>query len=181
MKQIFLLTALFIALNVPGIAQVPDAFNYQAVLRNSSGDIISNQNVSFRISILQNSENGTAVYVETQSEQTNQFGLINLKIGEGTVVSGSFDPGAWGFQSHYIKIEMDASGGNSYSELGTSPLLAVPFAFHAKTVENDQVDDADADPENELQDLQLSGTVLGLSGSSKTVTLPSSGGGDNWG
>lgn len=181
MKQILFLTAFVVASIIPGFSQGPDAFNYQAVVRNSSGEIISNQNVSFRISILQNSENGTPVYVETQSAQTNQFGLISLKIGEGTVVSGSFDPSAWGFQSHFIKIEMDDAGGSAYAEIGTSPLLAVPFAFHAKTVENDQVDDADADATNELQTLSISGTQLTLSDGGGTVTLPSSGGGDNWG
>lgn len=181
MKQILLLAAFVVASIIPGFSQEPGAFNYQAVVRNSSGEVISNQNVSFRISILQNTENGTPVYVETQSAQTNQFGLISLKIGEGTVVSGTFNPSAWGFQSHFIKIEMDDTGGNSYTEIGTSPLLAVPFAFHAKTVENDQVDDADADPLNEIQSLSISGTQLTLSDGGGTVTLPSSGGGDNWG
>lgn len=78
-----------------GLAQVPDAFNYQAVVRNSSGEVIANQNVSFRISILQGSESGAVLYSETHTVSTNAFGLVNLKIGDGTVVSGVFSPGGW--------------------------------------------------------------------------------------
>lgn len=172
--SIFLITVVF-----TGIAQVPDAFNYQAVVRNNSGDIVATQNVSFRISILQNSADGTATYVETHSASTNNFGLVNLKIGKGTMVSGSFNPANWGSTDHFMKIEIDAAGGSSYAHLGTTQLLAVPYAFHAQTVENDEVNDADAG--NELQTMSLSGTQLTLYDGGSTVTLPSSGGGDNWG
>ncbi|MEN8118485.1 MAG: hypothetical protein ABFS16_15995 [Bacteroidota bacterium] len=161
-------------------AQVPDAFNYQAVVRNNSGEVVSNQNVSFRISILQNSETGTSVYSETHNVTTNDFGLANLKIGKGTVLDGVFSPGGWGVALHFIKVELDPNGGSSFVHTGTSQLLAVPYAFHAQTVE--EVDDADADATNELQSMTISGTQLTLSDGGGTVTLPSSGGGgDNWG
>ncbi len=182
MKKSNFLIVLLVLLTLAGLPQVPDAFNYQAIVRNSSGDVVSNQTVSFRISILKNSTSGTVVFSETQNTQTNNFGLVNLKIGKGTRVSGNFDPANWGSNSHFIKIEFDANGGSSYSLLGNSELLSVPYAFHAQTVEDDQVDDADADATYEIQELQLSGTQLTLSKGGGTVTLPSSGGGgDNWG
>jgi len=163
------------------LAQVPNYFNYQAVVRNSSGEIINGSNVSFRISILQNSKSGNAIYVETHTTKTNEFGLVNLIIGDGTSVSGNFNPGDWGTNSHFIKVEMDPDGGTAFVNFGTSQLMSVPYAFHAKTVETDLVEDDDADPENELQSLSISGTQLTLSDGGGTVTLPSSGGGDNWG
>jgi hypothetical protein len=179
MKNILFITLLLICC-ISINAQVPEAFNYQAVVRNSSGDIISNQQVKFRISILTGSETGTTVYSETHSVVTNDFGLANLKIGTGSEKTGIFSPGGWGIESHFIKIELDENGGNAFRHMGTSQLLAVPYAFHAQTVEN--AEDADSDPENELQELHLSGTVLSLSGSDNSVTLPSAGeGGDNWG
>ncbi len=181
MKKLFTLIILLNLTIFSGYSQVPGYFNYQAVVRNTAGEVINNTSVSFRISILQGSESGTAVYMETHNIRTNDFGLVNLKIGSGTVLSGSFNPGNWGTSSHFIKVEMDANGGTSYAEFGTSQLLAVPYAFHAKTVENDKVDDADADPENELQKLSINGTQLTLSEGGGTVNLPSSGGGDNWG
>ncbi len=159
------------------MAQVPAGFSYQAVVRNTSGDIVASKAVKFRFSILRNTETGTSVYVETQSVTTNGFGLANLKVGMGTKVSGNFEPSDWGNNAHYLKVELDPNNGSSFTHMGTTQLLAVPYAFHAKTVEIE----ADGDPSNEIQELQLSGTVLGLTKSSKTVTLPSSGGGDNWG
>ncbi len=179
MKQLFILVLLLISFNV--LAQAPAAFKYQTVVRDGSGNIVSNQSVSFRISILEGSETGTPVYVETHSVSTNSFGLANFKIGNGAAESGTFGPTGWGDSPHFVKVEFDPDGGNSFLLLGTTQLLSVPYAFHAQTVENDQVNDADADPVNEIQTLTLSGTELTLSGGGGTVTLPSSGGGDNWG
>jgi hypothetical protein len=181
MKKKILLLAAFAAFFFIGLAQVPDAFNYQAVVRNNSGEVMANQNVSFRISILQGSESGSVLYAETHTVSTNAFGLVNLKVGNGTLVSGVFSPDGWGATSHFLKVEIDPAGGSTYTHLGTSELLAVPYAFHAKTVEDDAVDDADADPTNEIQTLSLSGSDLTLSDGGGTVTLPASTGGDNWG
>lgn len=183
MKKFTSLFVFIIASVFMGFSQVPDAFNYQAVVRNSSGELIADQNVSFRISILQDSESGTVAYSETHDAQSNSFGLVTLKVGQGNVVDGVFDPGGWGTAPHFLKIELDAEGGSSYTTMGTTQLLAVPYAFHAQTVEEDNVNDADADASNELQTISLNGTQLTLSNGGGTVTLPSSGEttGDNWG
>lgn len=65
-------------------AQVPQGFNYQAALRNASGEVAANTNASLRMSIHQNTFDGTIVYQETHNTTTSQFGLVNLIIGEGT-------------------------------------------------------------------------------------------------
>jgi len=158
----------------PGFSQVPDAFNYQAVIRNSSGEVIADQDVSFRISILEDSGSGTPVYTETHSATTNKFGLVNLHIGDGNVVDGDFQLTEWGAAPHFIKIEFDTEGGASYIHMGTSQLLSVPYAVHAQTVENDEVEDADADPSNELQTLSVSDHELSIS-DGNSVTLPDEG------
>ena len=108
-------------------AQPPQSFKYQAIARDNAGNLITNQNVSFRIRILQESITGNAVYVETHSALTNQFGLVNLEIGSGNVVSGNFANIRWQV-GDYSKVEMDAAGGNNYQLLGTSQLLSVPYA-----------------------------------------------------
>jgi hypothetical protein len=179
MKHLSFLLFLFISVNL--FAQTPGAFSYQAVVRNASGDVVANQDVTFQISILQDSEAGAVVFTERHFTTTNDYGLTNLQIGNGTHVSGSFSPEGWGEAPHFIKVEFDPDGGSSFTELSTTQLLAVPYAFHAQTVENDEVNDADADPSNEIQNLSISGTELSLSDGGGTVTLPSSGGGDNWG
>ena len=179
MKRI-VFTIAFSLFAIALMAQVPAGFNYQAVVRNSSGEIVANKTVKFRISILQNSGIGTAVYVETHSVPTGNFGLANFVVGLGNRVSGDLDHAVWGNNPHFLKIELDPDNGNSFAHLGTMQLLAVPYAFHAKTVEIDKVDDADHDPTNEIQMLSLSGMALSLSRGGGTVTLPAVEG-DNWG
>jgi hypothetical protein len=134
MKKVYLSLIAFIA-TIAMFAQAPDAFKYQTVVRNSSNQIIPNQAVSLRISILQTSTTGTAVYVETHAATTNILGLVNLEIGNGTLVSGSFSNISWGTNSYYVKIELDPAGGTAYQDMGTSQLLSVPYALHSKTTE----------------------------------------------
>lgn len=179
-KLLFFVGSLLVGVMAWG--QAPQAFKYQAVARNLAGEVLINKAVSFRISVLQGSATGTAVYIETHTgKATNGFGLVDLEIGKGIVTTGSFAGIAWESHTHFLKVEMDPAGGTAYQVMGTTPLLSVPYALHAKTVEVDNVDDADHDASNEIQMLNLSGTVLTLSKGGGTVTLPSSGGGDNWG
>jgi hypothetical protein len=162
-------------------AQAPGAFQYQAIVRDASGTIMATKPVSFRISILEGSVTGTVVYTERHYITTNAFGLVSLEIGTGIVDKGSFNLINWGSDQYFVNIELDPNGGNAFQFMGASRLFSVPYALHSKTVEIDQVDDADHDPGNEIQELQLSGTQLTLTRGGGTVTLPSSGGGDNWG
>jgi hypothetical protein len=115
---------------------VPQAIKYQAVARDVNGNAIANQPVSFRISIIEGSENGTAVYEETQTATTNQFGLANLSIGKGTVISGQFDSIKWGNGTFFAKIEFDPKGGSDYTYMGSSQMLSVPYALYAANAGN---------------------------------------------
>jgi hypothetical protein len=112
-------------------AQAPQSFNYQAVARDASGAVISNQAVSFRISLLQGSATGTSSYTETHSVTTNQLGLVNFAIGGGTVVSGNFANINWSNGPYFVKVELDANGGNTYVVMNTTQLLSVPYAMYA--------------------------------------------------
>jgi hypothetical protein len=114
-------------------AQAPQAFKYQTVVRNSSNQIIPNQAVGLKISILQGSATGTAVYIETHATTTNVLGIANLEIGNGTLVSGNFSTISWGTNSYFVKIELDPAGGTAYQLMGTSQLLSVPYALYAAT------------------------------------------------
>lgn len=126
-----LLITLLTALSISGFAQVPNAFNYQAVVRDNTGTVIPNQNVSFRISLLKGSVSGTTVYSEIHSSTTNDFGLSNLQIGNGTVASGDFSAINWAEDSYFVKIELDAAGGSNYQLMGTSQLMSVPYSNRA--------------------------------------------------
>jgi hypothetical protein len=125
------ITTLLIGLIISGymVAQPPQAFKYQAVVRDAAGEIMSNQAVDIRISIHDATTGGTIVYQETFSETTNQFGLVNLNIGLGTPVTGIFSNIDWSNDSKFIEIEIDS--GSGYISMGTSELFSVPYALYS--------------------------------------------------
>lgn len=171
MKKTLLFFALFTASIV--YSQAPEGINYQAVIRDNAGSVLPNTNVGIKISILQGSASGASVYEESFSPTTSDFGLVNLVIGQGTVISGTFASIDWSAGPYFMELSADETGGTSYALLGTQQLMSVPYALHAKTAETvitDQVDDADADPTNEIQDITLNGTDLSIS-SGSTVDL----------
>lgn len=131
MRKLFTILAA-VLLTTTVFAQSPQKMSYQAVIRNSSDAIVSNHSVGMRISILQGSENGTVVYTETQTQTTNTNGLVSIEIGNGA----EFNAINWSEGPYFIKTETDPIGGTSYSITGTSQLLSVPYALHAKTAES---------------------------------------------
>lgn len=112
-----------------GYSQAPDAFNYQAVLRDANGLIIADESVEMRYSIRTGSENGTIQYQESTTLQTNEFGLVNHAIGTGVVISGSIDEVTWGSGAKYLQVELDNGGG--FVDLGAQKMQSVPYALFA--------------------------------------------------
>lgn len=112
-------------------AQAPQRFSYQAVIRNTGNQLISNQAVNTKVSLLRGSLTGIAVYVETHSVSTNANGLLTLEIGSGNAVSGNFSSINWQNGPYFIKTETDPDGGTNYSITTTSQLLSVPYSLNA--------------------------------------------------
>jgi hypothetical protein len=112
-------------------AQAPQKMSYQAVIRNAANALVANASIRMKISVLQGTATGTAVYVETQTATTNANGLVTLEIGAGTVVSGTFASISWGTNAYFVKTETDPTGGTNYSIVGTSQFLSVPYALFA--------------------------------------------------
>ena len=134
MKRIITICAA-ILMTASVFAQAPEKMSYQAVIRNSTNNLVTTQTVGMQISILLGGETGTPVYVETQTPITNANGLISIEIGTGTVISGNFTSINWANGPYFIKTETDPTGGTSYTITGISQLLSVPYALHAKTAE----------------------------------------------
>lgn len=135
MKKIITVCAVLL-MTASVFAQAPEKMSYQAVVRDGSNALVSSTAVGMQLSILQGSASGTAVYVETQTPTSNANGLVSLEIGSGTVVSGTFATIDWSNGPYFIKTETDPTGGTNYSITGTSQLLSVPYALHAKTAES---------------------------------------------
>lgn len=160
-------------------AQVPQGINYQTVVRNSSGAIISNQNVNFRLSVISGSPTGNIVYVEAHPVATNSLGLVNLIIGQGTPLSGTFSSINWGSASHYLSVELDPSGGTAFQPMGTSQLMSVPYALSAGNSSTSMA---------QLTDVTVTGVADGQTlkwNTAQSKWLPANdiggGIGDNWG
>ncbi len=115
-------------------AQSPQKFSYQAVVRDGNEELATNQNIGLQISILEDSENGSAVYVERHFPTTNANGLVSLEIGTGTVISGNFEAIEWGEHTYFVQTETDLDGGSNYSISGTSQLVSVPYSINAQSV-----------------------------------------------
>lgn len=135
MKRMFPFLAV-VLVSASVFAQSPQKMSYQAVIRNSSNQLISNQQIAMQISILQGSASGTAVYTETQSPITNSNGLISIEVGGGTIVSGNFASIDWANGPYFLKTETDPLGGGNYTITGTSELLSVPYAKFAEYAGN---------------------------------------------
>jgi hypothetical protein len=121
-------------------SQTPDAFQYQAVIRGSEGNIRANENVTVSISLLQGAADGTLVYAEDHDVSTSDNGLVNLAIGQGTgtaigtvtvglseiPIFGDFATIDWADSPYFIEVSVDGT------VMGTTELLSVPYAKYAE-------------------------------------------------
>ena len=130
--KLFLFFSLFSIIDFQVFGQVPESMNYQAVIRDGSGNIVASQSVGIRIDILQGSATGTSVYQETFTPTTNAYGSIAIQIGTGTVVNGNFSTINWGANSYFVETAVDLSGGNNYTVISTTQFVSVPYALYAK-------------------------------------------------
>jgi hypothetical protein len=131
MKRVFTILVA-VLLTACQFAQSPQKMSYQAVIRDATNHLVTTQ-VGMQISILQGSESGTPVYVETQTPTPNINGLVTIEIGTGTTTD-DFSAINWANGPYFIKTETDPLGGTTYNITGTNQLLSVPYALHAKTV-----------------------------------------------
>ena len=149
MKKIF--AVLLEAVPALVLSQVPHGISHQSMVWDNQGSVIKEQNIKVKISILQNSQSGSPAYIEIHQPRTNENGVFTIVIGEGNATTGTFTEINWGTGTYYLRTEIDPYGGNSYTITGSSQILSVPYALYALNVKN--VDDADASPTNELQNL----------------------------
>ncbi len=138
MKRILLSLVAIATITLCSYGQAPEGFKYQAVVRDAGNTILNNQAVGLRMTIQQGSIGGTTVYSETFSPTTNAYGLVNLEIGNGTVVIGTFANIDWSAGPYFMETAVDVTGGTNYFVMGTSQLMSVPYALYAKNSGNGQ-------------------------------------------
>ncbi|WP_052158185.1 hypothetical protein [Lacinutrix jangbogonensis] len=117
-----------------GSGSVPELLNYQAAMRDASGDFIADQAVNLRFSIL-DSNTATTPYAETHLQTTTSNGVVSLTIGSGTPTTGVFADVDWS-HNNSLQVEADITGGTTFAIIGTTQFVSVPYALRAKYAEN---------------------------------------------
>ena len=112
-------------------AQAPQGFNYQAVIRDGGGNLVTSGTVKLRFSILESNPNGATIWQEIHDTNSNGYGLVTAVIGQGAGQLGDFTTIEWGSNAYFLKVEADPTGQNSFTDLGTNQLLSVPYALSA--------------------------------------------------
>ena len=137
MRFVFLFLMLFC---LKGFSQVPQAINYQGILRNASGQAIPNKQVKIRVSVSANNiVDNSSVYTEEIAAKTNEFGIYNVAIGKGKATKGTFASIAWGANKYWVLIELDENLTNKFEFAGSMERASVPYALYAekaKSVDN---------------------------------------------
>ncbi len=160
------LLTLFLLAAFTGVqAQAPQGFNYQAVARDAGGVAITNKSIGVQVQLLRGSATGASVYTETHAVTSNNLGLLNLVVGNGTVVAGSFSGIDWSNGPYFIEIGMDVTGGTNYQLMGTQQLMSVPYALYA-------VKSGSQESNGTNTSLNLSGTDLNLTDAGGTLSVP---------
>ena len=130
----------------------PQLINYQGIARDVFGTIITTPiGIQFEIQ-----QGGTTIYTEAQTAIPSAAGIFTVAIGSGFPAIFSTIP--WGIGSKELKVSIDPTGGTSYSVVGISSLLSVPYALYAEKTKPPLV--------------TFSGTTLTVGGTS--VNLPGS-------
>lgn len=135
MKNLFSTIALSL-LTTAVLAQAPQKLNYQGVARNASGQPLASQNMKLRLTVHDLTTTGATLYQETHSVTTNGYGLYNVAVGNGTVVSGTFNTIDWATGDKYLQVEIDPNGGTTFTDAGATQLLSVPYALYTKMADS---------------------------------------------
>jgi hypothetical protein len=130
MKKI--LIAFSLTCSLFAFSQAPQGINYQAVIRNTSGTVVSSSTVGLQFRIVQGSITGATVYKEKFTAQTTNLGLVNVVLGQGTPLTGTFNTINWATGPYFLEIAADAAGGTNYTVLGIQQMASVPYALYAE-------------------------------------------------
>ena len=135
-KILFKYLCIFIFVSFVTNLHAQSGLNFQGVARNLNNVIISSQDITLRLSIIQGTATGTPEYVEVRQVKTNAQGLFNTIIGDKDAIStiGKFLDIDWKLSPKFLKIEMDPAAGNNFITMGTTEFQYVAYAKFANGV-----------------------------------------------
>jgi len=109
--------------------QVPFSFPYQGLVVVDN-EVISGEEISLLVAIQH--EDGTEVFSEEHKTRTSQAGLFNISVGQGEILNGRLEWIEWGRNQFYLALSIRLSGDADYRAIGSTKILSVPYALHAK-------------------------------------------------
>ena len=129
MKCIIRFTIALLAYCTTGLyAQtVPQGINYQTIVRGSNNDPLPGALVTLQFQIKDGI--GSLIYSEEQTKNTNDNGLVNMIIGQGTPQFGEFQIIDWSIGPRTLTVYVKNPAG-SFDPLSTMQLMSVPYAFY---------------------------------------------------
>ena len=110
--------------------------SYQAVFRDSSGELLTERLIGIRLSIL--NEKAELQYAERHQIKTNNLGLGTLILGDGLEKTGILESIIWGKGALELKTEVDVLGGKNYGLQSMAPILSVPYAVNSGIADGKQ-------------------------------------------
>ena len=134
--SILTITVYCMLVSTKSYAQAPDGINYQAVIRTLSGTLVANSTIAIRIQVKQTSASGTIVFQERHSVTTSAQGVVNLVIGQGTLLGGNFSTINWAVGPYFACLGVSFTNGSTYLDYGSQQLMSVPYALYAKNAGN---------------------------------------------
>ena len=129
MKRLSILCLLLLTGVIPMLCQ---GFNFAATIRGASGNFLTDRETGIRISILKDTADGEVTYIEEFKTRTNPFGVANVTVGEGAVVSGDFAMIDWGGKL-FLKAEVSENNDGKFSLINITEIGSVPYSMHSNT------------------------------------------------
>jgi len=130
MKRFLFVYLLLLAGNT--FAQAPQIIKYQGVAIAANDEVISNQEITLQLSIIDEAPGGIILYVENHKTTTGANGHFMVDLGDGMVTSAeSFEDISWESGKKYMQVDIDPTGGTNFQLVGYDQLLSVPYAIHA--------------------------------------------------
>ncbi|MBR6081870.1 MAG: InlB B-repeat-containing protein [Salinivirgaceae bacterium] len=130
MKKLALrfLAVMAIAITTAVSALGQNGFAYQAVIRDANGELVTNKQVEMKFTL---KHDGASCYSETQTVTTNEYGNIQVVVGNGKKVDGDFASVPW--NTFDIKMEVAVNvDGKGEVVLGEVPVQGAPYAMYAQ-------------------------------------------------
>jgi len=109
------------------LAQVPQGFPWNALVKNDQGEVLSLTDISVEFSLTRNSN---VLYQEVHALKTSQSGVAIATIGEGNTVD-DFSSIDWSLGDVVLQVRIDKDDDGVYDSETSAQMMSVPYALYA--------------------------------------------------